>query len=96
MSAAASDSKTIVVSWNPPAPYEQNGVIDYYILKVAETETRLEFTLTPNATIQVVYNLHPYYTYQLSVAAVTIGQGPFSTEYTITTPEDGKLKRGSH
>ena len=34
---------------------------------------------------------HPFYTYTFSVAAETIGAGPFGAEFTITAPEDGKM-----
>ena len=34
-------------------------------------------------------DVHPHYTYTVVVAAVTIAIGPFSTEQSITTPQDG-------
>ena len=34
--------------------------------------------------------LHPYYTYEIVVAAVTVAVGPYSIPVQITTPEDSK------
>ena len=36
-------------------------------------------------------NLHPYHTYELSVAAYTVTLGPYSEKLYLTTLEDGKL-----
>ena len=35
--------------------------------------------------------LHPYYTYNCTILAVTVGEGPPSTVITVRTGEDGKL-----
>lgn len=37
-----------------------------------------------------ISDLHPFYTYQVNVAAVTVDTGPFSPTLTFTMPEDGK------
>ena len=44
-----------------------------------------------NDTIFTVSDLHPFYTYRCTVAAETIGLGPFTAEQSIEMPEDGKL-----
>ena len=36
-------------------------------------------------------SLHPYYVYSFSVAAVTVGIGPYSTAINTTTDEDGTI-----
>ena len=41
------------------------------------------------ATSVTVPSLHPFYTYACTIAAVTIGEGPYSVELSITLPEDG-------
>ena len=38
----------------------------------------------------MVGDLHPYYTYQLSLQAVTIAAGPISPTINITMQEDGE------
>ena len=45
--------------------------------------------MSPNVSSLVVGGLHPYYQYDLVVAAVTIGVGPFSEVQRIQIPEDG-------
>ena len=47
--------------------------------------------MSSNATTTVtVTGLHPFYTYSSSVAAETIGLGPFSTMFAVQMPEDGE------
>ena len=45
--------------------------------------------LTSQTNVLNISGLHPYYTYSLSVAAVTIGPGPYGLVLTIRMPEDG-------
>ena len=45
-----------------------------------------ESVSNPDVTIT---GLHPYYTYQCNVSAVTVAEGPFSNFVQITTLEDG-------
>jgi len=48
---------------------------------------------TQNRTTNTVFtaeNLHPYYNYKISVAAVTVAMGPFSAALSQQTPQDGK------
>ena len=47
------------------------------------------FQVTTNTTSITIGFLHPYYTYNCTVVAVTIGPGPFSTVITVRTAEDG-------
>ena len=49
--------------------------------------TSYEITAATSVTVPA---LHPFYTYTCTIAAVTIGEGPYSEELTITMPEDGK------
>ena len=44
-----------------------------------------------NLYIQIDY-IHPHYTYNISISAVTIASGPYTTAVTIQTPQDGKSK----
>ena len=46
--------------------------------------------MTVNSTTErIVDSLHPHYSYHCTVAAVTIAGGPFSSNITITTAQDG-------
>ena len=77
--------------WNAPDSSEHNGVIRFYKVFVTEEETGSNFTLTATNTRVTVTNLHPFYTYSVSVAAVTISPGPYSTQLSFTTMQDGEL-----
>ena len=69
----------------------RNGVIRHYIIRLVEKETgirRLINTLN-NGTDFSVGGLHPFYHYNVSVAAVTVDQGPFSLASCVQMPETG-------
>ena len=52
--------------------------------------TGATFQLTSTTTPLSVFNLNPYTTYICIIAAVTtVGTGPFSSQFTLSTPEDG-------
>ena len=76
--------------WDLP-PFDQiNGYIRHYIVVVTERETASEFLEQPTTTQVTLQSLHPYYTYTCRVAAVTTGPGPYTGNFTIQLPEDGK------
>ena len=78
------------LSWDPPLPDQQNGIIQSYSIVVFENYSNTTFDSYhdyPNQTI-IINNLHPYYIYQVSVAANTIGQGPFAV-VVAWTEQDG-------
>ena len=84
----ALSSTVIHLQWNPPPDEHHNGEIDSYTVLCSDTGGSLtQFsTATTNITID---GLHPYYTYNCSVSAVTVDQGPFSAIVSVTTLEDG-------
>ena len=72
-------------------PEDQNGLIIRYTLTVVNTESGLIFQLSSNSTSLSIEALRPYMNYNFSAAARTIvGQGPFSSSISVTTPQDGK------
>lgn len=82
-------SRAFSLIWDPPDYYDQNGVITHYVVRVLETETNsitVHTTTTPTLSLSF---LHPAYTYQCSVAAYTVGIGPYSSHFNITTEEEG-------
>ena len=85
----AVNSTTIQLQWEPPAVADQNGVIHSYLINISVAETGSVFQLTSETTALNISGLHPYYTYNLTVAAVTIGPGPFGAVLTIQLPENG-------
>ena len=88
--ASSIDSSSLLLEWSPPSPGTENGIIQYYIVIVTEQETGMVFQYTPVDDSIMISSLHPYYTYVVTVAAVTvIGSGPANV-LTIEMPEDGK------
>ena len=75
--------------WEPPK--DPNGNIREYRVNITEEETGRMFQLITSTTSITVGSLHPYYTYNCTVVAVTIGPGPFSTVITVRTAEDGRF-----
>lgn len=92
--AEATSSQSAVISWDPPPTSEQNGVITGYTINVTAVETGEMFQLFSEETSLNVDTLVPFTTYFCVIAASTsIGTGPFSTVFTLRTPEDG-IKKG--
>ena len=86
-------STSITLSWSPPPLEHQNGIIRSYIINSIELETSAIYSYTSFATgptVELTVNaLHPYYTYQFTITAVTIGSGPPTEIFTVQTQEDG-------
>ena len=59
-------------------------------MKVVETATGMLYEWNSTNTFLTVSMLHPYYVYDISVAAVTIGIGPFSDDIKVITDEAGE------
>ena len=91
--ASSINSTSIRIFWEPPRAEEQNGVITAYHITVLETETGalLTFTTTAMDNLLTVNSLHPFYNYNCSVAAYTIGLGPSSSVPVQTLPESESL-----
>ena len=87
-------STTIFITWQSPEPEELNGIIVFYTLTLLEVPTNTTFIYQQEGhhTEIVITSLHPYYSYECSIAAETIvGRGPFSIPFTIQTREDGRF-----
>ena len=89
VTAIAINSTSIGLSWLPPMENQHNGDIRHYAIRVVELHTGREFQLTSTYTTIIYSQLHPAYTYNFSVAAVTVETGPYSDPVVTTTPEDG-------
>jgi len=87
----AMNSMTVQVTWEPPAPQNQNGIIVLYSINVTIAETKSDFLLNTTRTTLNVTGLHPHYGYTFAVAAVTVRTGPYSVPVGITTPENCKF-----
>ena len=83
-------SSSLVLSWDPPLNALQNGIIRHYIITAIELNTGANFTFMAQSRITLsVGDLHPFYTYQFNVFAVTIQAGPSSSDHQVTTSQDG-------
>ncbi len=91
---AVVNTTSVTVSWGEPPADKINGIIISYIINVTVVGTGQVFQLTSTTTSLVVTNLSPYTTFVCIIAAVTsAGTGPFNAQFTISTPQDGTLKR---
>ena len=89
--STAMSSSVLTLQWSPPNSDNIHGIIQNYELRLVEQETANETLITTINTVVTVTNLHPYYTYQCSVSAVTVAIGP-SIEMIVQMPEDGQLQ----
>lgn len=80
------NATSVVMSWVPPLQEDQNGVIQSYSIRVVGVHTDEDFSLSINSTEISVANLHPFYSYKFTVAAVTTSHGPFSMPVTVAMP----------
>jgi len=81
---------SITLNWLPPSEENRNGLIRFYYVFVTELETGRSVTLNSTTTNHLVESLHPFYTYNFSVAAVTVAAGPTSDNITLQTSEAGE------
>lgn len=85
------NSTTLSVSWQPLDPQFHNGILQYYHVQIVELVTSSVIEVNENLTHIVISSLHPYYEYNVTVAAATVvGTGPFSSPLTTTTAEDSE------
>ena len=92
LQAVMVNSSAVLVTWKPPPPEHQNGIITAYVVSVslAGKDTTPQYYTSSSLSLTLV-ELLPFSTYIIAVAAETdIGRGPFSSSFTVYTPEDGK------
>ena len=84
-------STSVQLSWSAPPADQQNGIITDYYINMTEVETGVTVQLmVTGATTLLINTLHPYYVYSFFISAATvIGQGPYSTQFSIRALEDG-------
>ena len=87
-------SSSLQLTWELPSPEEQNGLVQSYDIVVFEIDTDTTKSVYQDFQHHSVHvsDLHPYYHYELSVAAFTVGLGPYAST-TIQTKQDGKPMR---
>ena len=87
----AESSRSLRLNWESPFEENRNGIIISYTVSImADDGTALELTAT--GTSIVAGDLRPFITYTCSVVASTsVGRGPSTPTFLLTTPEDGEL-----
>ena len=86
-------STSVELSWSPPPTEHQNGVIRHYTVRVVVQDTGEIFTHSTVGLSITVGSLHPYYTYNFSISAVTVLPGPYSVPLTVQTLPDSKFPK---
>jgi receptor-type tyrosine-protein phosphatase Q len=90
VSAQALYPSSLILSWEPPVQELRNGIIQQYTVMIIEQETGRVISRSIRDTRLNVTSLHPYYTYNCTIAAATFaGTGPFSPAVVIQLPETG-------
>lgn len=86
------NATSVQILWQPPPPEQRNGIIAGYAVRMVGLHSgeNIEFPLT-NSTEMAIEGLHPFYAYRFSVAAFTVGLGPFSNAVTQKLPESSQL-----
>ena len=64
-------------------------MIHSFLINISAAESGSFYQLTSESNALNISGLHPFYTYNLTVAAVLIYPGPYSAVLTIQMPEDG-------
>ena len=96
MRALADSSTTIMVSWDPVPPIDQNGIITEYEVMYQPLETFNGSIVTRRVNVTepemsvTLMELQEFVNYSISLHAYTsVGGGPYNTPVTIATLQDG-------
>lgn len=89
LTVAVNDSRSLILNWDVPLPQDINGIITDYTINISSNLGISNILVGSNTTSFTLTSLRPFVAYTCVIAAHTsIGQGPFSTSMTLTTPED--------
>ena len=89
--AGALDSTSISLSWSPPLLENQNGIIRHYEVTLIALETEDIHIQTSTALSITITSLHPYTTYNCTVAAETVETGPVTIGLLVQTLQAGTV-----
>ena len=79
-------SRYLTLSWSPPLPSQQNGVIINYVLNCSSGGSIINSTRTSSTSLTIT-GLEPFTNYTCSVSASTIeGNGPTTVRSVVTKP----------
>ena len=87
------NATSLLLEWLPPSLDQQNGIIVQYAITLTDVLTNTsKLIMTNNSSEYVITKLHPFYEYEIQVAATTIKTGPLSDLVSIQMPESGIVK----
>ena len=86
------DSRSVYLSWSPPPREHHNGMIRRFLINVTEVDTARMYQTASFGSAVTISSLHPFYTYEFTVAAYTVAPGPFSEPSVQLMPQDSKEK----
>ncbi len=95
-SAVADSSSVLSLHWSPPPSIHINGILQYYLVNVTETNTLKKWSIIALNNDLRLGSLHPDYVYVFAITARTIGIGPYSSPVSVRTEEDGNNYRTQH
>ena len=91
------NSTSIFISWHPPPIENQNGIIRYYYINIANIMSRNGQTFITIVTHFLFKNLEPNSSYSFTVSAYTVALGPASEQIVVNTePEMSMLSNSSN
>ena len=97
VSAVPVNATALLLEWFPPRLEQQNGIIVEYTIILTDVLANTSKLLLTNSTNKyVVTDLHPFYQYEIQVAATTIQTGPLSDLVSIQMPESGIMCNMPH
>ena len=76
------------IIWLPPPAIDINGEIDFYIVEATELISG-QFMTYHAVEDHIFAPARPGYAYRCRVAAFTVGQGPFTDYFIVTSQELG-------
>ncbi|KAL5477126.1 hypothetical protein EMCRGX_G023872 [Ephydatia muelleri] len=88
ISYSTPNPSTLILNWSPPDPSYRNGVVRGYLVVISEMETSRPLYFNTSTPPLSIPSLHPFYTYNCSVSAYTVGlPGPYSSSYLVRMPQ---------
>ena len=89
LAASIQSPYSTMLTWDPPLVELQNGVIIGYMIQLSVAETGAVSQVTsPTTSVNITTNAFRTYTCVVS-AQTAVGFGPYGSQTTFLTPEDG-------
>ena len=89
-SGSALSTTVITLTWDLPPAFDINGIIEFHLVEVTEIYTGISWMFHAVDTHINVGPVHPYFVYECRVATFTVGLGPFTAVFYVTSGEASK------